>query len=94
MDVGIMDSARLADYTLGFVTGVLATIPIIADATGDVRHDPGIGEWIRAVGFGIGQSLGVGVVVLGGFHTAFPSYSTTSVVGTNSAMVIGPDQRV
>jgi hypothetical protein len=89
-----MDSARLADYALCLVASILATILVIANAIGDVRHDPGIGERIGAIGFGIGQSLGVGVVVVSGSHAASPSYSTTSVVDTNSAMVTGPDQRV
>ena len=68
MDVGIMDPARFADYSRGLVAGILAAGLIIADAIGDVRHDPGIGEGIGAISFGIGQSLDMGVVVLGGFH--------------------------
>ena len=65
-----MDSAIAADYALGFVATILATILVVADTVGDMRHNPGIGEGIGPIGFGIGQSLGVGVVLVTSFHAA------------------------
>ena len=68
LNVGEVDAAIGTDYALCLISAVLATIVGVADAIGDMRHDPGIGEWIGSVGFGISQGLGVGVVVLADFR--------------------------
>ena len=61
---------------------------VVADTIGDVGHDSVECERIGTIGFGIGQGLAKGVVVLGGFHATFLSYSANdSLIGhqTNSA---------
>jgi hypothetical protein len=63
-----MDSAILTDYTLGFVSTVIATIIGIANSVEAVRHNSIECERIGSIGFGIGDGMADGVVVLGGFH--------------------------
>ena len=71
LEIGEEHSARFADYAVGFVSGVAefaASCSVIADTVGNMRHNPVERERIRPIGFGIGQGLAEGVVVLGGFH--------------------------
>ena len=72
LEIGEMDSARFGDNAIGFISSLAhAAIGggcVIADTIGDVGHDSIKCERIGSIGFGIGQGLAEGVVVLGGFH--------------------------
>ena len=77
LEIGEMDSAGFGDNAIGFISSLahaaIGGNGVVADTIGDVRHNSVECERIGAVGFGIGQGLGVGVVVLGGFHLVYLS---------------------
>ena len=72
MEIGVVNPAILGHIAFGLISAVsqssVGFYGIVANAIGDVGHNPVECEWIGPIGFGEVESMAESVVVLEGFH--------------------------